>query len=186
MPTWFITKHLHIYPWRHGTDMTDIFFPLCHLTEFSARCAKSRDYQDSDYTLHLVIASATGMFTLPVWVGKAKPVCEGTEQSWKTPNEPVSAQRSMREWESLQKNESRYFIFQGAKKNKTFTTFFKSSSFKGTLAKINEDTFSQCTLDFASLHRCLPPSLILIHSTYNISFNSGTATRMRLLTSWRN
>lgn len=88
--------------------------------------------------------------------------------------------------ESLQKNESRYFIFQGVKKNKTFTTFFKSGSFKGTLAKINEDSFSQCTLDFASLHRCLPPSLILIHSTYNISFNSGTATEMRLLTSWRN
>lgn len=77
--------------------MTDIFLPLCHLTVLSARCAQPRDYQDSDYTLDLVIATATGILTLPVWVGKAKPVCEGTEQSWKTPNKPVPAERSRRE-----------------------------------------------------------------------------------------
>lgn len=160
---------------------------------FSARCAQPRGYQDNDYTLDLVIITAMGVLTLPVWVGKTKPVCEGTEQSWKTRSWTCSSREiNERMRDSLQKNESWYFVFhpqgeQGAnEKNKTCMTFFKSGSFKSTLAKINEASFPQCTLYFASLHRCLPPSLILIHSTYNKSFNSETATEMRLLTSWRN
>lgn len=45
---------------------------------------------------------------------------------------------------------------------------------------------SECTLDFAFIHRGLLPSLILISSMYSISFNNGTATETKPWSSWRN
>lgn len=81
--------------------MTDIFLPLCHLTVFSARCAQPRGYQDRGYTLDLVIATAMGMLTLPVWEGKTKLCVKEQSRARKHQAEPVSAERSIRELESL-------------------------------------------------------------------------------------
>lgn len=62
----------------------------------SARCAQPRGYQDSDYTLDLVIATAMGIPTLPVWVGKTSLCVKGQSRAGKHQAKPVSAERSIR------------------------------------------------------------------------------------------